>query len=127
MKLTLKEEERLTIFSIAEIARRRWARGLKLNYIEANAIICDELLERARAGVNTLAELIQVGSQIVTEEDVMEDAAALIPLIQLEVLLPDGNKLLTVHDPIRLERKSEAIPKDQLLSLSYERSIYEEI
>jgi urease gamma subunit len=62
MKLTLKEQERLIIFDIAEIARRRWARGLKLNYIEANAIICDEMLERARAGVNTLAELIQIGS-----------------------------------------------------------------
>ena len=121
MKLTLKEEERLTIFGIAEIARRRWTRGLKLNYIEANAIICDELLERARAGVNTLAELIEIGSQIVTEEDVMEDTAALMPIIQLEVLLPDGTKLLTVHDPIRLERKEEAIPRKTLLSLAAER------
>ena len=73
MKLTLKEEERLIIFNIAEIARRRWCSGLKLNYVEADALICDELLERGRAGMNTLAELIELGSQIITKEDVMED------------------------------------------------------
>lgn len=119
MKLTLKEQERLIIFDIAEIARRRWARGVALNYVEANAIICDEMLERARAGVNTLAELIQLGSQIITEEDVMEGTAQLIPMIQLEVLLPDGNKLLTVHNPIRLQKRSEAISKKDLISCNY--------
>lgn len=109
MKLTPKEQERLLIFGIAEIARRRWKRNLKLNYIEATAIICDELLERARAGMNSLAELIELGSRIITEEDVMEDTARLIPMIQLEVMLPDGNKLLTVHDPIRLEKRDQAL------------------
>lgn len=119
MKLTLKEQERLIIFDIAEIARRRWARGLKLNYIEANAIICDEILERSRAGTNTLAELIQIGSQIITEEDVMEDTAELIPMIQLEAMFQDGNKLVTVHNPVRLQKKSEAINKEDLLSCNY--------
>lgn len=117
MKLTLKEEERITIFSIAEIARRRWVRGVKLNYIEASAIICDEMLERARAGCNTLAELIELGSQILTEEDVMEDTGALIPMIQLEVLFPDGTKLLSIHNPIRLKTRDEAIHKEELLSM----------
>lgn len=116
MKLTLKEEERLTIYCIADISRKRWARGLELNYIEANAIICDELLERGRAGINTLAELIEIGSHIITQEDVMEDTEELLPMIQLEVLFPDGNKLLTVHNPIRLESRKDAIPREQLLS-----------
>ncbi|MDR1815468.1 MAG: urease subunit gamma [Clostridiales Family XIII bacterium] len=118
MKLTPKEQERLTIFTTAEIARRRWRRGVKLNYIEAAAVICDELLERARAGEESLADLIRVGSLIVTKEDVMEDAWALLPTIQLEVLLPDGNKLLTVHDPIRLERREEALDRERLLTFS---------
>ena len=117
MKLTLKEEERLIIFSIAEVARRRWSRNLKLNYVEANAIICDEMLERSRAGVYTLAELIEIGSQILTKEDVMEGTENLIPLIQLEVLFPDGTKLLSIHDPIRLPDRSKAIPKSELLSM----------
>lgn len=117
MKLTPKEEERTLIFTIAEMARRRWCRGIKLNYVEANAIICDELMERARAGFNTLAELIELGSQILTEEDVMNGTGALIPMIQLEVLFPDGTKLLTVHNPIRLKKAEEAISKKELLSM----------
>lgn len=106
MKLTLKEEERLTIFTIAEMARRRWRRGLLLNYIEADAIICDELLERARTGCNTLAELIAYGSQIISREDVMEGTEKLLPLLQVEALFPDGTKLISIHDPIRLPEKS---------------------
>lgn len=109
MKLTLKEEERLTIFSIAEIARRRWKRGLKLNYVEASAIICDELLERARANMNTLTELISIGAQIISVEDVMEGTPELLPFLQLEVLLSDGTKLVSIHHPIRLEKSEDTI------------------
>lgn len=116
MRLTQKEVERLTIFNVAEVSRRRWKRGLKLNYVEAISIICDELLERARDGESTLVELIDVGSRIITEEDVMEGTAALVPQIQLEVMLRDGNKLLTVHDPIRLETRAEAIQFADLVS-----------
>ena len=115
MKLTLKEEERLIIFEVAELARRRWKRGLKLNYVEADAIICDELLERARAGCNTLTELISIGSQIISLEDVMEGTERLLPFIQLEVLMPDGTKLVSIHNPIRLEKKEDTIK--ELLSL----------
>lgn len=117
MRLTQKEMERLTIFNVAEVARRRWKRGLKLNYVEAIAIICDEVLERARDGESTLIELIDVGSRIITEEDVMEGTATMIPRIQLEVMLRDGNKLLTVHDPIRLEKRNEGIPFEELVSM----------
>ena len=119
MKLTLKEQERLLIFNLAEMSRRRWKRGVKLNYIEATAIICDELLERAREGNCRLTDLVEIGSQIITEEDVMEGTGSLIPSIQLEVLLPDGNKLLSVQDPIRLERREEALQFHQLLSMNY--------
>ncbi|MEG0829850.1 MAG: urease subunit gamma [Anaerovoracaceae bacterium] len=119
MKLTLKEQERLIIFDVAEISRRRWKRGLKLNYVEAMAIICDELLERARDGKSTLAELGKIGSMILTEEDVMEGVPALVPVVQLEVMLPDGNKLLSIQDPIRLEKRGEGIPIDQLVSVIY--------
>lgn len=117
MKLTLKEQERLIIFNVAEVARRRWKRKVKLNYIEATAIICDELLERAREGHSSLTELVQVGSMIITEEDVLPGTPNLAPVIQLEVMLPDGNKLLSVQNPIRLEQRSEAIPMEKLISL----------
>lgn len=117
MRLTLKEEERLTIFTIAEIARRRWNQGIALNYVEANALICDEMLDRARAGKNTLAELISLGSQILSEEDVMDGVSDLMPMIQLEVLFPDGTKLLSVHNPIRLKTREETIGKENMLSM----------
>ncbi|MFV0527304.1 MAG: urease subunit gamma [Lachnospiraceae bacterium] len=107
MRLTPKEEERVLLFTIAEMARRRWKRGWKLNYIEANAIICDELLERARGGINTLAELVALGSQMISLEDVMEGTETLLPFLQVEVLLPDGTKLISIHDPIRLHSKAD--------------------
>lgn len=107
MRLTPKEQERLIIFNVAEIARRRWKRGLRLNYVEATAVICDEILEQARQGVKTVGELIEMGSLILSEEDVMEGAGALIPEIQVEALFPDGTKLVTIHQPIRLENKSQ--------------------
>ncbi|MCI8648240.1 MAG: urease subunit gamma [Firmicutes bacterium] len=118
MKLTQYEQERLMIFSVAEISRRRWRRGLKLNYVEATAIICDEMLERARDGRWSLTELMDAGARIITEEDVMEGTAALLPNVDLEVLLPDGNKLVSIQDPIKLEKRSEGIPFEELLSMS---------
>ncbi|MDR3270149.1 MAG: urease subunit gamma [Peptococcaceae bacterium] len=107
MRLTPKEEERLTIFTIAEMSRRRLRRGIRLNYIEATAIICDELMEQAREGKKMVADLISLGSRILTEEDVMEDTAVLMPEIQVEALFPDGTKLVTIHQPIRLEKREE--------------------
>ena len=118
MKLTIKEQERLMMFTIAEMSRRRWKRGWKLNYIEAMAIICDELLERAREGKSSIYDLVELGSKIITEEDVMEGTPALMPIIMLEVMFPDGNKLVTVQDPVRLEKREEAIPMDELLTFN---------
>lgn len=119
MKLTVKEIERLMIFDAAEISRRRWKRGLKLNYIEATAIICDEILERARDGRWLVHELVDIGARIITEEDVMDGTAALVPGIDLEALFPDGNKLVSIQDPIRLEKRAEALGFDELLSMQY--------
>lgn len=101
MLLTPTELERLTLFNAAELARRRRARGLKLNCPEAIAIIVDDILEGARDG-RTVAELIGFGSQILNSDDVLPGVAALMPMIQVEASFPDGTKLVTVHDPIRL-------------------------
>jgi urease subunit gamma/beta len=98
--LTPTELERLTIFTAAELARKRRARGLKLNYPEAVAIITDEILEGARDG-RTVADLIGWGSTILTTGDVMPGVASMMPILQVECVFPDGTKLVTVHEPIR--------------------------
>ncbi len=100
MLLTPTELERLTIFNAAELARRRKARGLKLNYPEAIAIITDDILEGARDG-RAVADLIGFGSTILTTDDVLPGIAAMMDIIQVECVFPDGTKLVTVHEPIR--------------------------
>ena len=100
MLLTPTEMERLTIFTAAELARKRRARGLKLSFPEATAIICDDILEGARDG-QSVADLISMGSTILTADDVMPGVAEMAPMIQVEALFPDGTKLVTVHNPIR--------------------------
>lgn len=84
----------------ADVARRRQARGLKLNYPEAVAILTYELLEGARDG-RSVAELMNWGSTILSTDDVMEGVADMIPDVQIEATFPDGTKLVTVHNPIR--------------------------
>lgn len=100
MLLTPTETERLLIFSAAELARKRRARGLKLNHPEAIALICDEILEGARDG-RSVADLIGFGATILNSDDVMPGVADMMPMIQVEGMFPDGTKLVTVHDPIR--------------------------
>lgn len=100
MLLTPTEMERLTIFTAAELARKRRARGVKLNHPEAIAIIADETIEGARDG-RTVAELISEGSSILTSDDVLPGVPELVSVIQVEATFPDGTKLVTVHDPIR--------------------------
>ncbi|WP_022720918.1 urease subunit gamma [Rhodopseudomonas sp. B29] len=107
MLLTPTEMERLTIFNAAELARRRRGRGLKLNYPEAVAIITDEILEGARDG-RSVADLIAYGSTILTTADVMTGIAAMMHMIQVECVFPDGTKLVTVHEPIRPAPGSDA-------------------
>lgn len=100
MLLTPTEMERLTIYTAAELARKRRARGLKLNHPEAIALIVDEILEGARDG-RSVAEMISYGSTILTSDDVLPGVPDLMPVVQVEGVFPDGTKLVTIHDPIR--------------------------
>jgi len=87
------------IFTAAEVARRRRARGLKLNYPEAMAIITADIMEGARDG-KSVAVLMQSGTKILTRADVMEGVPEMIEEVQVEATFPDGTKLVTVHNPI---------------------------
>ncbi len=100
MHLTAREQEKLLVFVAAEVARRRQARGLKLNYPEAIAILSAELVEGARDG-RSVADLMTWGATILKREDVMEGVPEMIHEVQIEATFPDGTKLVTVHDPIR--------------------------
>ncbi len=100
MRLTERETDKLMIFVAAELARKRQARGLKLNHPEAVALITADLLERIREG-QSVAEVMRVGAQVLTRQDVMEGVPEMITEIQVEGTFPDGTKLVTVHDPIR--------------------------
>jgi len=84
----------------ADLARRRQARGLKLNYVEAMAILSAEVMEAARDG-KSVAEIMSSGGRILTREQVMEGVAEMIHEVQVEATFPDGTKLVTIHDPIR--------------------------
>lgn len=99
MELSPREKDKLLIFTAALLAERRQARGLKLNYPEAIALISAEIMEGARDG-KTVAELMSYGATILTRDDVMEGIAEMIPDIQVEATFPDGTKLVTVHHPI---------------------------
>ena len=99
MHLTPREQEKLLVYLAAQLARARQARGLKLNYPEAVAILAAEIAEGARDG-RTVAELIAFGKQILSEDDVMPGVAEMLDEIQVEATFPDGTKLVTVHQPI---------------------------
>jgi urease subunit gamma len=99
MHLTPQERDKLLIFTAAQLARSRRARGLKLNCPEATALITSELLEMARDGT-TVAEIMAAGRKILTPADVMEGVGDIITEIQVEATFPDGTKLVTVHHPI---------------------------
>lgn len=100
MHLVQREQEKLMIFMAAELARKRQARGLKLNYPEAVAILSFEILEAARDG-KSVADIMVEGTQILAKDDVMEGVAEMIHDVQVEATFPDGTKLVTVHDPIQ--------------------------
>lgn len=99
MDLTPREKDKLLLFSAAQLAERRKARGLKLNYPEAVALISFEIIEGARDG-RTVAELMAYGRTLLTVDDVMEGIAEMIHDVQVEATFPDGTKLVTVHNPI---------------------------
>ncbi|PTN13261.1 urease subunit gamma [Nitrosomonas aestuarii] len=99
MDLTPREKDKLQIFTAGLVAERRKARGVKLNYPEAIALITCAVLEGARDG-RTVAELMSEGTRILTRADVMEGVPEMIHDIQVEATFPDGTKLVTVHNPI---------------------------
>ena len=100
MHLTPREQEKLLIFTAAEVARRRRGRGLKLNHPEAVALITSEILELIRDG-KSVAEIMSLGPAILRADAVMDGVAEMIPEIQVEGTFPDGTKLVTIHNPIR--------------------------
>lgn len=99
MELSPRERDKLLIFTAGLLAERRRARGLKLNYPEAIALITCAIMEGARDG-KTVAQLMSEGTQILSRQDVMPGIAEMIPDIQVEATFPDGTKLVTVHQPI---------------------------
>jgi urease subunit gamma len=100
MHLTPREMEKLLIYQLAEIARKRKAKGLKLNHPETMSVICATALEGAREG-KTVEEVMKDAASALTRSDVMEGVAEMIPFVQLEAVFTDGSRLVTVHDPIK--------------------------
>lgn len=100
MHLTPREQEKLLVFTAAEVARRRRARGLKLNHPEAVALITAEILEGIRDG-RSVSELMEAGQTILGRVDVMEGVPEMVDEVQVEGTFPDGTKLVTIHHPIR--------------------------
>lgn len=99
MELTPRDKDKLLLFSAAQLAERRKARGLKLNYPEAVALISFEIMEGARDG-RSVADLMSYGREILSRDDVMEGVADMVDEVQVEATFPDGTKLVTVHHPI---------------------------
>jgi len=100
MMLTPREKDKLMIAMAAEVARKRLARGVKLNFPEAIALITDAVVEGARDG-RSVADMMEAGAQVITRAQCMEGIAEMIPEVQVEATFPDGTKLVTVHQPIR--------------------------
>ena len=100
MQLTPREKDKLLVAMAAEVARKRLARGVKLNYPEAVALISDFVVEGARDG-RSVSDLMSAGAEVIGQDQVMSGIAEMIPEIQVEATFPDGTKLVTVHRPIR--------------------------
>jgi urease subunit gamma len=100
MQLTPREKDKLLVAMAAEIARRRLARGVKLNYPEAIALISDAVVEGARDG-RSVSDMMTAGAQVITRDQCMEGISEMIADVQIEATFPDGTKLVTVHQPIR--------------------------
>ncbi len=100
MNLTPREKDKLLVAMAAEVARKRLARGVKLNHPEAIALITDAVVEGARDG-RSVAEMMQAGAEVITRVDCMAGVPEMIHEVQVEATFPDGTKLVTVHNPIR--------------------------
>ncbi len=99
MDLTHREKDKLLVFVAAQLASRRKARGVKLNYPESVALICASILEGARDG-KSVAALMSEGATVLTRADVMDGIAEMLTEVQIEATFPAGTKLVTVHNPI---------------------------
>ncbi len=99
MRLTPKETDKLMLHMAGNLAKERRARGLKLNYVEAVALISSELMELARDG-KRVTEIMELGRHILSADDVMNGVAEMVAEVQVEATFPDGTKLVTVHQPI---------------------------
>jgi urease subunit gamma len=99
VQLTPREQEKLFIYVAADIARRRKARGLKLNLPESIALITEAMLEGARDG-RSAVDVMSLGRQVLTRDDVMEEVPDMLHVVQVEATFPDGTKLVSCHDPI---------------------------
>jgi len=100
MLLTPREIDKLSIYVVADLARRRRGRGLRLNTVEATALIAEAILEGARDG-RSVVELMELGRTVLRREDVMDEVPEMVDVVQVEATFPDGTKLVTVHHPIR--------------------------
>jgi urease subunit gamma len=100
MQLSPREKDKLLVAMAAEVARRRLARGVKLNYPEAVALITDAVVEGARDG-RSVADMMEAGGEVISRDQCMDGVPEMIPDVQVEATFPDGTKLVTVHDPIR--------------------------
>ena len=109
MRLSPHEQERLLVSYAADVARRRQARGLKLNHPEAVALVTEHVLEGARDG-RSVAELMTSGREVLTRDDVLDGIAEMLHDVQVEATFPDGTKLVTVHNPIDPGPGSARVP-----------------
>jgi len=100
MRLSPREEDGLLIYVAAELARKRQARGLKLNYPEAVALISEAMMEAARDG-RTVPEAMEIGANVLSSDDVMDGIPQMVDLVQIEATFPDGTKLVSCHNPIQ--------------------------
>ena len=99
MQLTPRETEKLLIFVAADVARRRRARGLRLNLPESVALISEAMLESARDG-QSLAAVMELARHVLSREDVMPEVPDMLDVVQVEATFRDGTKLVSCHDPI---------------------------
>lgn len=101
MHLTPRESERLMVSQMGDLAARRKARGVKLNYVESIAYITADIYERVRDGNMSVVQLMEYGTTLLTKDDVMDGVCAMLPSISIEATFPDGTKQITIHNPIR--------------------------
>ncbi|TLD95746.1 urease subunit beta [Helicobacter jaachi] len=126
MRLTPRELDKLMLHYAGSLAKERKERGIKLNYVEGMALISMEIMELAREGKHSVAELMQLGREILKEGECMEGVASLLTEVQVEATFPDGTKLVTIHNPIAYNGgiiPGEIITKDDEIEINANKEI----